>query len=196
MTCSRRVRRGLADLTPNLSNLEETGRLQFFYHSPSSRWPVRDVLNELGYGFKTEPHIEKGAENYCTECVPKNIRGFLKRSEKYLFLFTRCANRELGSCGKLFVVGYITKEGCERRPGGFYAATGTTRLYSFGDAYPLRSNQNPRQMRKILGRKETARILDHLEGRRNILDKCLMEIRKLKKRLPSRERKGQERACR
>ncbi|KKN43011.1 hypothetical protein LCGC14_0707370, partial [marine sediment metagenome] len=45
-------------------NLEDKGRLQYFFHSPSSELPIRDVLDEQKKGHKTEPHIEIGAENY------------------------------------------------------------------------------------------------------------------------------------
>ena len=65
-------------LHPNFSDLEETGRLHFFYHSPSSQLPVRDVLDEQKHGYKTEPYIEKCAENYCLECYQDNIRGFCR----------------------------------------------------------------------------------------------------------------------
>jgi len=44
------------------------GMVQYFYHLPSSKLPIRDVLNEQGKGHKTEPHIEIGAENFCAEC--------------------------------------------------------------------------------------------------------------------------------
>jgi hypothetical protein len=52
--------------------LEEKGRLQFFFHSPSSELPIRDILNEHGKGHKTEPHIEIGAENYINCCYQSN----------------------------------------------------------------------------------------------------------------------------
>jgi len=34
------------------ARLEEKGRLQFFFHSPSSELPIRDVLNEQKKGHK------------------------------------------------------------------------------------------------------------------------------------------------
>jgi hypothetical protein len=77
-------------------NLDEMGRIQFFFHSRSSKLPIRDILNEQKQGHKTEPHIEIGAENYISCCYQKNnIVPFLKSREKYLFLFTTCKNREL-----------------------------------------------------------------------------------------------------
>lgn len=184
------------DLTTNLRDLDETGRLQFFYHSPRSRLPVRDVLNGQGQGYKTEPHIEKNAENHCRKCVQRNVQGFLRSRERYLFLFTRSMNRQIKHSGRLSVVGYIVKEDYEFRPGRFYAVSGETRLFSFEDAYPLRSDANPRHMKKTLGRVETGRILDHFDGKRNILNICIAQVRELKRLLPKTERRKQARQCR
>ncbi len=42
------------------NNLEEKGRLQFFFHSPSSILPIRDVLNEQilrNYPCKIRTHV-------------------------------------------------------------------------------------------------------------------------------------------
>lgn len=76
-------------------NLEEKGRLQYFFHSPSSKLPIRDVLNEQKRGYKTEPHIEIGAENYINRCYQSNnIMPFLKSKGKYLFLFTTCKAKD------------------------------------------------------------------------------------------------------
>lgn len=90
-----------------IPGMKEAGRLQFFYHCPKSPLPVRDVLGLPHDGCATEPHIEKCAENYCWPCDPKNIQGFLKREEKYLFLFTTCRNERFYN--KQFIVGFISK---------------------------------------------------------------------------------------
>ena len=73
--------------------LKPTGRLQFSFYSPSSDLPVRDVCNEQGHDYKTEPHLERNAENYVNKCYQKNIQGLLKHREKYLFLFTTCKSK-------------------------------------------------------------------------------------------------------
>lgn len=41
--------------------IKPSGRLQFFFHAPSSDLPVRDVCDEQGRGRKTEPHLERNA---------------------------------------------------------------------------------------------------------------------------------------
>src|SRR5579872_5337348 len=119
--------------------LEETGRLHFFYHSPSSSLPVRDVLNDQGAGYKKEPYLEKSAENYCVPCLQRNIHGFVMSNEKYLFLFTTRKNSKHDE--SRYIVGYLKKQKCLRR---FYkkerhwAVQGPIRLFSFDQAFPLR----------------------------------------------------------
>jgi hypothetical protein len=204
MACRWTSRYQIKKLKRNLTDLDETGRLHFFYHSPSSSYPVRDVLNEQGHGYKTEPYIEmrhkgEGAENYCCECNQMNIRGFLRGRQKYLFLLTTCRNEKLKHSGAVCIVGYIVKERCELRPGGFYAVVGRVRLFSFDDAIRLgesASDNNPRQMKKMCDAKRTRSILHHFKGKKNILRLCRKAVELLKKRLPEQVRKEQMRKCR
>ena len=140
------------------STLDETGRLQFFFHSISSKYPIRDVLNEQNHGHKTEPHIEIGAENYINCCYQtNNIVPFINSKEKYLFLFTTCKNKELEShYGKRLIVGYIEKQGhisCKSH----VAAQGKVRMFDFNDTYPLEQiTSSPKNVRmKILSTDET-----------------------------------------
>jgi hypothetical protein len=199
MSCRKKSRRATGSLEFNLTDLDETGRLHFFYHSPSSPLPIRDVLNEQRAGYKTEPYIEKCAENYCRECIPASIRGFLKSRERYLFLFTTCRDKQSKHAGKVLVVGYIEKEHCALRPGGFYAVIGPTKLVSFDEAYNLgesASDNNPRQLPKKCDARKTCRILRRLRTGRNILHRCRAEVKRLKKRLSAEERKEQARRCR
>jgi hypothetical protein len=198
MSCRKKSHRATGSLEVNLTDLDETGRLHFFYHSPSSPLPVRDVLNEQGAGYKTEPYIEKCAENYCRKCNPASIRGFLKSRERYLFLFTTCRDNQSKRAGKVLVVGYIEKEHCELRPGGFYAVIGPTKLVSFDKAYNLgesASDNNPRQLPKKCDARKTGRILRRLGTGRNILRRCQAEVKRLKERLSAEERKEQARRC-
>jgi len=177
-------------------NLEERGRLQFFYHSASSSLPVRDVLNEQRHGAKTEPYIEKQAENYCTPCFQSNIVGFLKSPEKYLFLFTTCRNEQLPKKyqGKRFIVGYIIKQKAIARSGKgkhWWAVQGKTRLYCFEEAYRLGNLIGRVRIRgpKKLDSKETARVLDHFDQRRDTSAQCLQELERLKKALRRTDRR-------
>jgi len=198
MACHQtQIRRANAP-DPNFFDLEERGRLHFFYHSPSSKLPVRDVLNEQKHEYKTEPYIEKCAENYCGECNQANIRGFLKSKEKYLFLFTTCRYKGSKHLGKVYIVGYIEKKRYELRPGGFYAAIGPLKMFSFNDAWPLGKSMydnNPRQMQKKLSPGRTQQILDHFEGKENILDRCCIAVEKLKRQLPMKVRRIQAIRC-
>ena len=171
-----------------LNGLEETGRLQFFFHSLSSELPIRDILNEQKRGHKTEPHIEIGAENYINCCYqPNNIIPFLKSKERYLFLFTpcKCKSRNLENYyNERFIVGYIIKQrfiDCENH----YAVQGKTKLYSFTDAYPMKqlfpSTYKNIRVKKLSGN-ETKKILDHFKGKQNILQDCVEEIKRLEKK--------------
>lgn len=199
MSCRKKSHRATDLLEVNLTDLDETGRLHFFYHSPSSPLPVRDVLNEQGEGYKTEPYIEKCAENYCCECNQRSVRGFLKSRERYLFLFTTCRDKQSKHAGKVLVVGYIEKERCELRPGGFYAVIGPMRLVSFDKAYNLgesASDNNPRQLPKKCDARKTCHILRRLKTGTSILHRCREEAEKLKKRLSAEKRKEQARRCR
>jgi hypothetical protein len=198
MGCKRTSPNPKDDLDINLHDLDETGRLQYFYHSPSSALPIRDVLNELGQGYKTEPYLEKQAENYCCECMQSNIRGFLRSRGKYLFLVTKCMKKESQYYRNHYVVGYLqkSKAGYELRPGGFYAARGDLKVYSFQDAYPLESMVNFRWFRREVNERMTERILDHLGGGRSILSSCLSELERLKRDLPEVERRKQDKKCR
>ena len=187
------------DLDINLHDLDETGRLHYFYHSPSSVLPIRDVLNEQGQGYKTEPYLEKQAENYCGECMQPNIRGFLRSREKYLFLVTKCMRREIKHFRTHYIVAYLQKSkahGYEWRPGGFYAALGDLKIYSFEDSYPLESMDNFRWFPRKANERMTARILDHLGDGRSILTSCLSELERLKRDLPEGKRKRQAKKCR
>lgn len=174
-----------------MSNLKKVGRLQFFFHCPQSRLPIRDVVGRR----KKEPHIEKNAENYCVECYQGNVVGFLKSREEYLFLFTRCRSREPALReyrGKRFIVGYIMKERWLDR-GGHYAVQGFTKIVPFEAAFPL-SQFGPRANHwrvKKLGRRETSAVLEHLAEAKNIRSQCVHEIQHL-----SNQSTGRERRCR
>jgi hypothetical protein len=190
MSCRKKSRRAADSLDFHLTHLDKTGRLHYFYHSPSSDLPIRDVLGEQGAGRKTEPYLERNAENYCCCCWQPNVEAFLKSSQKYLFLFTRCARKEGKHKDKRYIVGYIRKERCIDR-GGFWAVAGKTKVYSFDDAFPLRKLShatNARHVRSVLTKRQTRRVLDSFKGKRNKLTACLEELSGLKEKLRRRER--------
>lgn len=171
------------------SDLTDTGRLHFFYHSPSSTLPVRDVLGEQGQGAKSEPHIEKSAENYCACCYQRNILGLLRSREKYLFLFTTCKAKDSSMrCyrGQRFVVGYMVKEKAlprRNRRCKWWAVKGATRLYSFADAFPLsrlvKGSRSTHLRLMKLDETETKKLLCHFKGCRNRLKACIAEVKRL-----------------
>jgi|GEM_PF-1494065 hypothetical protein len=218
MGCKRRIRKPVCGKRSRISDddkevssdktiftdLQEKGRLQFFFHSPSSELPVRDVLNEQGQGHKTEPHIEIGAENFINCCYQSNnIVPFLKGTEKYLFLFTTCKSKTLREnygrrfYGKRFIVGYIAKQtqlhfskagscaNCKvvARCDGRHVAKGEARIFRLEDAYPLEllisktSKRKNTRIRKI-SISETKEILAYFK-KPDILTECIREIERL-----------------
>ena len=176
-----------------LRNLEEKGMLQYFYHSPSSRLPVRDVRNELRKGHKTEPHIEVGAENYLCDCYQKNIQRFLRSNARYLFLLTMCRNKEMREhFGKQYIVGYTIKEeggyGRRERKKSWFVR-GSTKLFEFKDSISseeLFGGNLDRAgiMHELwIDEEKTKKILNHFKTKRarNILLECVREIIRLDK---------------
>lgn len=175
-------------------SLEETGRLHFFYHSPDSSFPVRDVLNRHGKGLKTEPYLEKSAENYCQRCMQPNIKGFLKSNEKYLFLLTRRSDDRNDK--RRYIVGYLTKKKAllrsRRDESGetehYWAVQGPIVLVPFSDAL-LQSDLtgldewSARRGTKRLNSQQTRRLLQHFGKSDNVFRHCLREVLRLKKRL-------------
>lgn len=181
-------------------SLDETGRLHFFYHSPDSLFPVRDVLDRHGKGRKKEPHLEKNAENYCVPCLQKNIRGFLNSREKYLFLFTKRAGCRDDQ--NRYVVGYLTKKKCLRRfhpteKGKLephFAVQGPITLVSFDEAFLLRRLRGLSESASVhlrfrkLNEEQTRELLAHFEKCTDIFSECLREVRRLNKTLSVGER--------
>jgi hypothetical protein len=180
------IQKGEYELNEPFNNLHETGRLQYFYHSPSSFMPIRDVLNEQKQGHKKEPHIEVGAENYWVGCYQSNnIKPFIKNHEKYLFLMTTCRNKQLEPFyGKKYIVGYILRKSTGKRNGLYFIKGDTkdTKLFSFNDAIPITELGYSKWTRtKLIKEKDTKKIIDHFEKCNPILKECILEIKRLDK---------------
>jgi hypothetical protein len=169
-----------------LDNPSTESMVQFFYHLPSSKLPIRDVLGEQHAGHKTEPHIEIGAENFCVECYQKNIKKFVEKKLNYLFLITTCKNKEVnrkyGKGTKQFIVGYIIKDevlDIDSR----VCVKGPTHIYSFEDSILVRDlfrfNFDRSKLLKnpFVDKFQTRKILEHFRTRENILNECIKEIR-------------------
>lgn len=184
MVCKKTEPTRVTNKCDSISPIYNKGRVQFFYHSPSSKLPIRDVLNEQGKGHKTEPHIEIGAENYWNKCYQRNIIKPLRdNQEKYLFLMTTCRNETLTRHnGKRYIVGYI-----KHRESGVnikddngkavYFIKGDTYLFSFDDGYVY----SIKVRADGLDENETIKILNHFKGRKNVFEDCIKEIMRLDK---------------
>ncbi len=181
MTCKLNTRPFEKELQPRLTNLSETGRIHYFYNSPKSKLPVRDILNDRHHGSKTEPYIEKSAENWCRRCIQMNIRGFIKSSEKYLFFMTRKEKR--------YIVGYLIKKRAilrGSRQNKFYAVQGKIKLVAYRNAFPFDNlNGIGKATRGFckLNKTQTNCLLKHFKKHKNIYNDCLKEVRRLKLKL-------------
>lgn len=169
-------------------NLKEKGRLQFFFHSPSSRLPIRDVLDEQKRGYKTEPHIEIGAENYINRCYQSNnIVPFLQSKGKFLFLFTTCKVKDHKYYNRKCIVGFISKKNYlsilkKLSNKSHYAVLGDIYLFSFNDSLPINYLGYKEGIRvKKVDEKETRIVLNHFKDKKNIKNDCVKEIKRLDK---------------
>jgi hypothetical protein len=184
---------GLGCPPVRLDALEETGRLHFFYHSPDSCLPVRDVLNRQRKGHKTEPYLEKSAENYCRPCIQSNIRGFLRSNEKYLFLLTK-RSKAADDDRQRYVVGFLTKRRCLKRA-EHLAVQGPIKLVEFAEAFPLKRLRGAhegfaRRGFKKLTKQQTGQLIRHFSKCHDIFPECLREVRRLKSRLAKDRRRA------
>jgi hypothetical protein len=181
----------------NRGELEEIGRTHYFYHSPFSTLPIRDVSNGQGKGFKTEPHIEIGAENYVGPCRPTNIVAHLNRFEKYLFLVTRCANKRLvaknEAYGKPYIVGYIEKDEELRVQGRRRAVKGKLFLFPFEESVPYYQIFSRFAPMRLINGRVTAKIKGKFpkfteDERVTFLLRCVDEIKRLDKNNPGNKK--------
>ncbi len=155
---------------------QECGRLQYFYHCPSSALPIRDVLNEQGYGFKTEPHIEIGAENFLKDCFQFSISSFVKKGERYLFLMTNCRHPGFDVFGVKSVVGYIDVHESGMRDDSVFVL-GDAFLVPFHFALPIAELGYHESTRiRLVDEQETGIILERFSGLDNIVEECVEEI--------------------
>lgn len=160
---------------------DSQGMVQYFYHSPASLLPIRDLLNAQGMGFKREPHIEAGAENLLDSCYQRNIAIFARSIREYLFLVTKCSNRERPEYSKQYVVGYIQKRETGEKEGRVFVR-GDVRLVSFEDSLLVLDvfGWNFNRLRLIrtpyVDAEKTKLMLNHFLGKQNILEECIREI--------------------
>jgi len=170
-----------------LENRLETGMVKYFYHSPSSSLPIRDVLGEYNdkNSCKTEPHIEIGAENFLKKCYQPNIKKFIQEDKKYLFLVTTCRHKKIEQYNKQYIIGYIeNEESIDRET--HVCVQGSTNIYSFSDSILVRdvfewnNFDRPKLLHKpYVDNKKTQLILKHFKNSENIILECIEEIKRL-----------------
>jgi len=167
------------------AELGQKGQLQWFFHSPHSEYPVRDIVNRG----KTEPYIEKEAENFCNECYQNSVKKFAEsNSRRYLFLFTRCQNEDLYEHGERRIVGYVDKKRMLDM-GDRVAVQGDTTLVSFENSVDLVGIvDSPNYVRNAILDKETAqRLVNYFDEQENLLNDCLDSVERLKRKRREQE---------
>jgi len=176
----------IREFTPE--ELGDESYIQYFYHHENSELPIRDVTNTKGKGPKTEPCIERKAENYCSTCIQHVLQSFATDpSRRYLFLFTRCRNENLENhYWNQYIVGYIDKRRAlrindPRNPeNSWIGSQGPMKLVSFDDGYPLSWIDRPDlPYFKNLTEDQTWEILNHLRQAENIYNECLQRVEEL-----------------
>jgi len=122
------------------------GRLHYFYHSPSSKLPIRDADGENSKKNEedhvTEPHLEVEAEGFIAPCKYQNIKPFIENDDEgYLFFITTCRNKDLKEYyHNQYIVGYMKKEkilprkGPYKRYSEWNCVIGEMKFYRFEDA--------------------------------------------------------------
>lgn len=164
------------------------GRIHYFYHSPFSTLPIRDVCNGQGEGWKTEPHIEIGAENYVGPCRPTNIVAHLNRGdEKYLFLATTCKNPQMQENKMPYFVGYIEKSEELTTKDKRRALRGKIFLFPFKKSVPYESIFQHFAPMRLVDETTTKTLLSRFpkleeKDRLSFLGECVKEIRRLDER--------------
>jgi len=165
------------------------GQIQYYFSDINSLYPTRDVLNTQNSGFKTEPHIEIGAENFLKECMQSNIIQVIKNNVKYLFLLTRCMNRSLNEYyNKQYIVGYIRIKNVldvNRNDKSWKSVQGETKIVNWSDAIPVSDYYSRSFDRARIGKYGkidnimTDEFMDRFKNKKDITDILINEIKRL-----------------
>jgi hypothetical protein len=128
---------------------------------------------------RTEPHIEVGAVGYVRREMQASVRSFCQSNERYLFLTTRCRNRDAGRgrfYGKRFIVGYIARLMCIR-PRGHWTVFGAIRVVPF-DARLEFGKLGIRNRRGAIrfSRPKTLKLLRIINALPDIREHCVKEM--------------------
>ncbi len=162
----------------NQETLKEKGRLKFFYHCPDSKLPIRNVLEGKKNGEKTEPHIEIGTENYLNCCYQDYLKTAIEDKEKYIFWMTTCENFTLPEFNERLIVGYLILQQSKKVAQDRFFFKGKPFIFDFKDALPVKDlgyTAKPRM--QTVNELNTKKILAHFEGKENIINECIEEIK-------------------
>jgi len=164
------------------------GIYQYYFSDPLSKLPIRDVNNRCKQGIKTEPHLEIGAENYIKKCTQGKISNAVKTGVEYLFLVTKCRNKQLKDFyDKQFIVGYIkiqkiidrvSKDGEK-----FIAISGESKIVDYKDAISIpeiiHRNMNRGDLSKKIEKEQVDTFLSQLKNKNDITQSWVDEVDKI-----------------
>jgi hypothetical protein len=164
----------------NQNELEEKGRLKFFYHCPESELPIRNVTDNDKNGLKTEPHIEIGVENYLNRCYQDYLQDAIDNNEKYIFWMTTCRNSKLPEYNERRIIGYLVLQESKEIDEDRFYFKGKAHIFSFEDSIQVKDLGYFAKPRKQLVEEENSKkILDHFKDKKNIVKECVKEIKKM-----------------
>jgi len=182
------------------------GRVHYFYHSPSSKLPIRDAGEEKT-NHVTEPHLEVEAEGFIAPCKYPNIKHFIENhDEGYLFFITTCRNKDLKEYyNNQYIVGYMKKEKILPRKGPYKrymewnCVMGEMKFYGFEDAILVNDTPSKKgffhkkfsqtgnggkclsfnkEEDRVLSLAQTKKILNHFKNKQTINKEWIKEIEK------------------
>lgn len=172
-------------INPVIKPKKYSGFFQYYFSDRFSTLPIRDVNNTCGQGFKTEPHLEIGAENYIKKCTQSKITSAIKNHLLSMFLVTKCRNKELKEFfDKQFIVGFIRIQDIIQRTNkkgeNFFAVMGKPKIVSYKDAICVPDlygkNLDRGDLNKKLTDEEVMSFLNHLDKKEDITPQWIEEI--------------------
>lgn len=182
----------IIDLKPYINIRKSANKhnavLQYFFSDINSILPIRDVNNTCHHGVITEPHLEIGAENFIKTQAQSKIVKAMKSGIEYIFLVTKCQNKELKEFyDKQFIIGYIKIQNAIRRAGdkgkNFWAVRGSSKIVDYEHAINIPElfgkNLSRQDLNKKLSREQTQNFVEYFQKQDDITQSWIDEINKI-----------------
>lgn len=188
------------------------GMVIYFESSPSSKLPVRDVLNENGKGKQYEPSCE--TSTYGLErCVdPRTRNSFVKKRKGYLLFLTTYQGKNEEYKNRDFIIGYYRimqsadvrkhhlrnydDEMCPEVDYCYALRAGEFKFVAIEDGFELNSEKLKswgykgkiaKQLKMAFNEQKVTEILEHFSSKKDITGECIEEIEKLIQKIKPEE---------